>query len=331
MYKVKNFSIERKKYTINGNVEVLVSKYLDGLQIDSCVSGKVSGPLHLPDEIAGKKILGIGHRAFSMKGITDLRLPRNLVYLGEGSFAFNRISKLSLPPELKIVSSFSFRDSEIEEVDLNNTEEIHYEAFRDNKIKKIHLPETVKVIGARSFIYNQLDNLVIPPSTKEIEEGAFEYNNIENLIIKPGVKVIGEGSFSDNKIKKITIPTSVEVVDSYAFSFNEMIEVEYDREKTFLENASFFGNNMRNIELPINNEADPRFTDPFSGYQGKRNFFVVDHCPSRELQAIDEKKDNLYVLKGRVVCCDNIKKYNPNQIKEESYNNLKRVSRTFLD
>ena len=73
-----------------------------------------------------------------------------------------------------------------------------------NKLKKLIIPENIKVIKENAFSINSLESVIFSKKTVTIEKEAFKYNQISSCIIPDGVS-IAEDSFdlsAKQKIKK---------------------------------------------------------------------------------------------------------------------------------
>lgn len=101
-------------------------------------------------------------------GISEIKFPESLeifdnnynYYLGNNRLE-GVIKVLNLPKNLRIITKNSFKDLGIEEVNFNDKlEYIGAGAFSGNDIKKLDIPESVKVIGNNIIYYDNYKNRI---------------------------------------------------------------------------------------------------------------------------------------------------------------------------
>ena len=169
---------------------------------------------------------------------------------------------------------------------------ISNQAFKSNlEIKKVVIPNTVKIIGVEAFGYCQeiksvdfglgleeiglesfvmctsLTNLVIPNSVKNISENAFKHcTNLATVEIGDSVTYIGKRSFAFcSNLIKVTIGKSVTSIDRNAFfANNKLVEVcnksILNIEKGSTENG-LVGRNAEHIYNPERENGRVSVTD----------------------------------------------------------------------
>ena len=92
---------------------------------------------------------------------------------------------------------------------------IGYDAFQQNSLSRITIPEGIKVIGTGAFKGNQLAGVVIPDSVTAIGDNAFLGNGMERLTLGANLMTIGDNAFGSliglgrNYLTDVTIPDSV--------------------------------------------------------------------------------------------------------------------------
>ena len=97
---------------------------------------------------------------------------------------------------------------------------IGVEAFRNEGLTDIIIPDSVTEIGDSAFRRNKLTSITIPNSVTEIGSSAFCNNQLTSITIPNGVTKIGDNAFSGNQLTSITISNSVTEIGSSAFSNN---------------------------------------------------------------------------------------------------------------
>lgn len=79
--------------------------------------------------------------------------------------------------------------------------------------EKIHLPETIKIIGDNAFCGASATEINIPSSVEIIDDSAFAYGSLENVVIPEGVTTIGTYCFNmSTNLKSIKFPSTVKVI-----------------------------------------------------------------------------------------------------------------------
>ena len=107
-----------------------------------------------------KTITKISDYAFAHLSLKTIKLPDNLEFLGEQVFFDNQIEgKLILPKNLTNLGERSFKSNQITELEFNceKLKIIKEQAFQDNKIKQVKLPDSVKKIEIDAFSGNSGD------------------------------------------------------------------------------------------------------------------------------------------------------------------------------
>ena len=72
---------------------------------------------------------------------------------------------------------------------------IGYEAFRDNALTSVIIPDSVITIGDNAFRVNALTSLTIGNSVATIGQVAFENNALTSVTIPDSVTIIGHSAF----------------------------------------------------------------------------------------------------------------------------------------
>ncbi len=125
------------------------------------------------------------------------------------------------------------------------------EAFRDDDLFSLNLPEGLQVIGVNAFSYNNLSDVVIPSTVTEIKDGAF-YNNsyLSSLTLNEGLLFIGENAFHGGSLTELAIPNSVTEIDRYAFKSNDISNLSFGNGLTTIAFGAFSSNELETLTLP---------------------------------------------------------------------------------
>ena len=108
---------------------------------------------------------------------------------------------------------------------------------------------TVTAIGADAFRDNQLTSVVIPDGVATIENGAFANNQLTKVTIPQGVTSIGGQAFVNNALESVTIPGSVTTIASDAFRDNQLTSVVIPNGVTSIGNSTFRNNHLTGVTL----------------------------------------------------------------------------------
>ena len=150
---------------------------------------ELTGELKLPESLTYID----EHAFYSCTGITELKLPNNLIHIGKGAFygCYNITGELKLPNSLTHIDNGAFSDC--------------------TGIKELKLPESLTHIGEGAFKEcNGITELNLSNTTNltKIDSNAFEMcNSIETITISSNIcKIINYPSnFIHYKIKKIIV------------------------------------------------------------------------------------------------------------------------------
>jgi len=115
-------------------------------------------------------------------------------------------------------------------VTFNNTTyqvtEIRPNAFSNNLITGVSIPNTVTKIGGNAFISNQLTSIVLPDNITVIEQSTFQNNQLTTVTIPALVTDIGSAAFIFNPITTIDVlATTPPIVNLNSFSNAGTIDV----------------------------------------------------------------------------------------------------------
>ena len=162
------------------------------------------------------------------KKITAVHISEGITKIGNFSFYSwdtdkkrYRISKIKLPSTLQSIGENAFHDNNITTLTIpEGVKEIGKSAFAGNNINQVKLPSTLQSIGESAFIWNNISTLTIPEGVKEIGKSAFQYNKISTLSVS--AKEIGEDAFLNNPICNLNIGKEVRKIGKEAFAKNSI-------------------------------------------------------------------------------------------------------------
>ena len=136
----------------------------------------------IPSEIDGKKVTGIGNRAFhNCTSLTSVTIPSGVTYIDECAFqGCSSLTDIALPDSLTIIDSYAFNNcAMLTSITIpNGVTRIEWETFYGcSALTDLVLPDTVTYIGRNAF-FNcpSLKTVTIPASVTDIGEYAFGYH-----------------------------------------------------------------------------------------------------------------------------------------------------------
>ncbi len=187
----------------------------------------------IPSTINNEQVLAVGNSAFMEEGIISVSFPNTLQTIGSTSFYKNNLTNLIIPNSVTTIGDSAFRDNQITNVVipnsvtnlgslvLNNNQLPDNEAFiyerntsgtETTKLisyggsnrNNIEIPNNTTVIGASSFIEQEISKVVIPTSVTTIEASAFQNNILTTINIPNSVTTIGSYALRDNQLTTYT-------------------------------------------------------------------------------------------------------------------------------
>ena len=171
----------------------------------------------------GNSLKTIGYKAFAYSSIQNITIPESVEKIGQSAFSncsnLEKVTYNAINCEYDGVADYVYS---LFYMNGDNGNDVLQEIVIGNKVEKI--PE-----GMFSFI-NKVNKIEIPESVKIIEQRAFLKNKgIKTLILNNGLKEIGICAFDNTNIKEITIPESVEKIGQSAFEYcNNLEKVTYN-------------------------------------------------------------------------------------------------------
>ena len=163
-------------------------------------------------------------------------------------------------------------------------------AFSDNSILALALPDSVTNIGASAFASNNISSLIIPGSVERIEDYTFISNNISALVLNDGIKSIGDASFANNSLKSLKLPDSLNSLN-LSFGNNNLVELDtgggsikigintFSSSKESLKRL-VIGNNTSDVEQIIEEGT-------FNGFSALTDLTINDNVKSIEMNTFN--------------------------------------------
>ena len=238
----------------------------------------------------------IGKGAFAYNWMNYVSIPESITYIGEGAFFDNSgITNVNVPIHAEILPNafaerttvtrsqqrsdyerdFSFRfiddGTAIEIVryfgsatDVVIPEQIQglpvtsifYDAFNQQGLTGVIIPDSVTHIGSSAFRHNQLTEITIPSGVTKIDYSVFEDNQLTSVSIPGGVTHISPSAFANNRLASVVIPHGVTHIDNKAFWKNELVEVIIPDSVTHIGDEAFRSNQLTEVSVPSHAEID---------------------------------------------------------------------------
>ena len=164
----------------------------------------------IPSMIDGKEVVEIAYAAFTSSGVT----PTNMANTNKASVSYLNNNKKDVAAIPLIATPLPDGLGITSVVIPSTVKSIGNRAFVNNQITEVVIPSSVTSIGKDAFFNNQLVSLTISGS---VGASAFENNKLTTLTLLDGVVSIDLGAFKNNKLTEVTIPSSVTSIGRGAF------------------------------------------------------------------------------------------------------------------
>lgn len=128
--------------------------------------------------------------------------------------------------------------------------EIASDAFYQETLETVRIPNTITKIGSRAFSENKITSINIPSNLKYLGDSAFYANSIKDVNFPKTLEYIGSYAFYENNLEKIVVPEGITEIKEYTFYENNLKEVTLPNNLTEIGTSAFYGNNIGSIELP---------------------------------------------------------------------------------
>lgn len=196
--------------------------------------------IRIPGTIDGKKVIGIGEKAFfededgqkpPYDTLKSVKIPSGITYIGKMAFSgCTKLTEIKIPSGVTGIGDSAFSEcSGLKSVEIpSGVTSIGYGAFLGCSLESIHIPASVASIGEDALLCASLSRITV-------EEGNAVYDSRDNcnaLIetatatllagssntkIPEGISKIGNSAFRSRKITEIEIPSSVVSIGECAF------------------------------------------------------------------------------------------------------------------
>ena len=126
--------------------------------------------------------------------------------------------------------------------------------FAGKKVKKVFLPNTIKVIGRSSFAdCSELTKIIIPDSVTNIEAWAFgTCISLSRIKLSDNLIEIGSHAFDEcYSLEYIKLPERINYIGAYAFCETALKKIVIPKDIEYLANSLFYDcRNLSEVVLP---------------------------------------------------------------------------------
>ena len=218
-YKEVTNGIEISGYNIEGGLDVIVPKKIDGKDVKNVAYLRYYLYV-IPDGIKYT-----GYFGFSGCYIESVTIPDSVIEISVASFRRNSLTSVDIPNSVKTIGSW---------------------AFAWNPLTSVVIPDSVTSIGGQAFQLDPLTSVTIGNSVKTIGDGAFAGCQLTSVTIPESVTSIGHNAFyksssSNSNLTKIINKTGK------SFDWGAILNSSSSEEYTFA-----FGtvvNSAGNVEI----------------------------------------------------------------------------------
>ncbi|MBR1987760.1 MAG: leucine-rich repeat protein, partial [Clostridia bacterium] len=248
----------------------------------------------------GSKLTKIGTQAFFRNGdtsvdpiskLTELILPETVVEIGNKAFSNNQLlAKVSMPG-VKVIGEMAFSSCiALNDLTLSDSlEEIKAQAFVNcTGLKQdIVLPETLTVLGKKSFFNTGITSVHIPSEIIAIGDDTFyDCKNLITVSFAEGCKLqtIGNNAFRGSGIESFTCPETLMSIGECAFyNCASMIEFSINSNLETMGNSAFAYTKMETVYIEENNVLEEI---PYQAFHFATNLTTIDFTQLKALKTI---------------------------------------------
>ncbi len=254
---------------INGQFAYLINEdntitIIDYLRDESSV-------VDIPSEIEGRRVTGIGNKAFwNCKNLTSITVPDSVAYIQDEAFGYctslesvwiaDGVTRLG---DLVFLACSDLRSIKIPE----SVIEVGRNPFAGSGVESFILtPDHPTLATSDDVLFektsktliscskNKTGEYIIPYGISDIGDYAFAYcGELISVVIPDSVNCIGDSAFIyANKLKSVDLPNSVNTMGKYSFyGCRSLTSIDISRNIKELEDSVFgLCGNITNITIP---------------------------------------------------------------------------------
>ena len=254
------------------------------IKITDC-DENASGALTIPDTINGKKVTGIGYRAFyDCRSLTSITIPNSVTSIGDRAFWYCKsLTSITIPSSVTNIGSCAFGTCS-SLISINVSDNNKYYCDVDGVLFNKDKTEIIKFPGKKEGT-----NYKIPNSVTSIGNGAFDdCRSLTSITIPNSVTSIGnEAFYGCSGLTSITIPNSVTSIGNGAFEVcSSLTNITIPEGVTSIDESTFSGcSSLTNITIPEGVTSIGR--DAFSFCRSLTSITMPDSLMSIGIGAFD--------------------------------------------
>lgn len=150
------------------------------IEIASYIGKSDAEIVRIPQAVQGRKVVGIGSRAFRGKNVGKICFPATIRYISEKAFiGCDKLKEVDLPDGLENLGEYCFSLTGLEQITIpSRITKIPQYCFSEcAKLKNVTLNEGLKHIGRYAFAGTSIAKITIPASVSLVENDAFSGNH----------------------------------------------------------------------------------------------------------------------------------------------------------
>jgi transcription antitermination factor NusG len=317
--------------------ELVIPDEIDGLTVTSIGYGAFEGR-SLNSVTLPATLTNIDNDAFYYNNLTSINFPEELARIGSEAFSHNQFNTISIPSNISIIEEGAFAENPGENYENWNYIQIRNqilllgcvdscpsnlvipesingvqvafigkEAFSEDEIYTLSLPEGLIEIESEAFAENYLTEVIIPETVTSLATNAFKYNsglqheiftylkiNNSALLIKCtepcptdliipetidgySVTFIDDSAFENSGISSLSLPNTLKHIEEWGFADNLLTSITIPYSITGLEGDTFYYNPLESIHFLGNR---PEFDITNRDFQGSATLNLVTYCPN---------------------------------------------------
>lgn len=241
-------SIGDEAFNDNQLTGVTLGRQVETIGTAAFAGNQLQGALVIPDEVTG-----IGERAFDGNQLTALTLGRQVETIGKQAFQSNPlVGQLTVPASVQDIGDLAFVGAHLTGLvfaDQSKLNRVGIQAFANNQLTTLVLPDSVTNIETGAFSQNQLvGNLTLPQMLTNLGDMAFFDNQLGHVILNDRLEIIGTAAFENNQLVYLTLPETITLVGESAFAHNQLNFIKIMNDHIVLNQEAFAYNNLQSLD-----------------------------------------------------------------------------------
>lgn len=193
--------------------------------------------------------------AFTRTGLTTFRIPESVTKVGSGAFeGCGKLKQMTFTKGMKVIPAgiLGTNGKNIKIVIEEGVTHIAKKAFENLAVEEVKIPSTVVDIGCRAFAKTKIKKVQLPDKVKLIRKNVFYHcRNLEQVKLGKKVWRIGESAFEGcTSLKSVSIPSRTRTVGYRAFYGSGLEKVSLGKGVKFVEYWAFQNcRHLKNVNI----------------------------------------------------------------------------------